>query len=579
MSAPETALAPAGAEAALTPLGIERALKLVEEAKELPELRDIRDQAQLLSGLARSRDASREVQNGAAEVALRATRKMGAILDAQAKAGERATAKANLRRGAPTTPEESSGEPAPPPLRPPKLEDLGIDKNLARRAQLLAKVPEKTLETYVRAQKENPAGEITLAGALKVAKNPHAASHVNDGDPEKNVRFTHPELAAELHRRFHFSVDAFGQKGAPITDLIVESGGHFYTRQDDGFDQDYTDERFVFSNAEWDVLPEAVYLAHRQVEAGCPGWLHMVPTTQIGRRYWMDYIEAYRPDRGGSGVRVEATAPETGGRWNYGKPWDPKCEDPENKGVGMPTCLAIWQGERRRSQEVDPDGNLVFPPLVDCTCGHQHSEGQPCPVCPECKAGNDGSEPAPAPAKAEPEDVVTYEWCQGSTRQPVHAFAFESPETLSRCGEVRRGAMQMTNIRGAPPNVCPECRAGVDADVAERSAIDGLTLRRKKAPPAAAAPKPKHEPSDITAARFLGEATDLGFRAATPRPTLVTASCSLKGCGGVQFRFQVVNGELPRARLKQLREHLQEHRRQEKRPKKDTAKSKRKGKR
>jgi len=90
--------------------------------------------------------------------------------------------------------------------------------------------------------------------------------------------------------------------------------------------------------------------------------------------------------------------------------------------------------------------------------------------------------------------------------------------------------------------------------------------------------KPKREPSVITAARFIGEATDLGYRAASPRPTLVTASCQQKGCGGVQFRFQVINGELSRARLKQLREHVEEHRRQEKRPKKTKA-AKHRGKR
>lgn len=371
-----SAIIPAGTEGALAPLNIERALALVNESKDLSELKDIRDQAGLLAGLARSRDASRDVQNGAAELKLRAERRIGEILDEQRRDGERAAGgAANLRRGkAPATQLESPGD-APPPAPAPTLEQLGIDKNLARRTQAIAKMPEKKFETYIQTQKADPAGEITTAGALKVAasRNPHAASRVNDGDPAKNIRFTDPDWAQELHTRFRFTVDAFGQADAPLSKLV----GSFYTKQDDGFSQDYTDERVV-ANPEWPELPEAGHLAHVQAEAGCPLWVLIMPVTQLSRTWCDTFVEPYRPDRGGAGVRLEMPR----GRKNYGNPDDPECEDKENKGIGMPSCIVVWEGERRRAPG--------FPELVDCGCGHLHSEGQPCWCC-SCKVGADAT--------------------------------------------------------------------------------------------------------------------------------------------------------------------------------------------
>jgi hypothetical protein len=572
-------------------LNIERALDLIRDSKDLRELRDLRDQAQLMEGLARARDASREAQNGAAEIKLRAERRMGEVLIEQQERGERQK-RGDAGRAKANSPKTHAAPLADQPPAPKTLQQLGIGKDLARTVQAVAKVPAAKFDTFIRANKEHPSGEITTTGLLKVAKskNPHAASHVNDGDPEKNVRFTHPELAEELHRRFRFTVDAFGHPQAPITKLIVASGGHFYTRAEDGFAQDYSDERFVFSNPEWDQLPEASYLAHQQAEAGCPGWLQVTPVTQFGRRYWLDFIEPYRPDRGGSGVRVEASSTASGGRWNYGKVWDPNCEDPENKGVGMPSCLVIWEGERRRA----PDA----PELVDCGCGHLHSEGFPCWCC-SCKAGKDAAgelaatadrdaSRAVTAAQAPPEAAVTYEWCQGSSNSPVHAFASAAPETFSRCGDVRRGAMFLCNIRGAPPSICPGCRFGVDADVAKGGAIDGLKARRRKSPPAAADPRATDSPlgSLQDPERFILEAGKLGEFSGhvgnSGGRQCVTVRCDAwpekpKGWRCTKtFRFLLTQeGLARRAELEQLRSHAKEHQATKKRP----AKRGRKGKR
>jgi hypothetical protein len=428
MSAPETALATTR-EAGLTPLGIERALKLVQEAKELPELRDIRNQAQALTTLARSQAASREVQNGAAEVKLRAERKMGEILAAQAETGARATPKSTLRRGsaAPSAHDEPTGEAAPAPPRPPTLAEMGIDRMLAQRVQRVAKVPEEKLETFIRTQKEHPAGEITTAGLLKVAasKNPHAASRVNDGDPEKNDRFTEEALVKELHKRFRFTVDAAGHPEAPAEKII----GRCYTLQDDGLEQDYTGE-LPFTNCPWDFIPRWAQLIWEWTSTGrVKRWVLLIPGNRFEQPWAQEWVEPYRPDRCGAGVRVENLR----GRRKYGMPGDPGGHDSNQP--NMPSAVVIFEGPFRRS----PD----FPPLVDCNCLHEHTEGLPCTWdgC-ECKAGkgpcpHNVNDPAMCPQceRGEPK-AIGYRPARG-VKRPAKGL----PDSFLKAAKTRAGEL------------------------------------------------------------------------------------------------------------------------------------------
>lgn len=367
MSAPETALATAPAGPLLK---VEEARAILAECRTIDEAKEIADQAAAVKVYLRQQRAALGAQNDAAEIQLRAGVRVGELLQEQAAQGQRQR-RGDAGRAKANAPKAQPERLAPPPT----LADLGLERNQAQRFQQLARVPEEKRETFIRAQREG-GGELTAAGLIKIEKsrNPHAASNVNNGDPAKNIRFTDPDWAAELHQRFGFTVDAFGQADAPLSKLV----GRWYTVQEDGFAQDYSEERVV-ANPEWPQLPEVGHLAHVQAEGGCPLWVLIMPATRTEQPWWHDFVEAYRPDRGGAGVRVEYQR----GRKNYGNPDDPACEDAENRGVGMPSCLVIWEGERRRAPG--------FPELVDCGCGHLHSEGQSCWCC-SCKVGADAAE-------------------------------------------------------------------------------------------------------------------------------------------------------------------------------------------
>jgi hypothetical protein len=301
----------------------------------------------------------------------------------------------------------------------------------------------------------------------------------------------------------------------------------------------------------------------------------VMPTTRTGLPWWQDYVEPYRAERGGAGVRVEFRR----GRDNYGKPWDPKAEDAENRNAGMSTCLVLWEGERKRS----PD----FPELVDCTCGHQHSEGLPCPICaPTCKSGvDDGAEfERKADLAAEVAAETAFAKEEDAKELPFLEEALvdyrKGENTCPGCGRTDKEVKREGWLhQGGKLSICGRCdKAGKvapqasDEDVAARREVQDATSRKargKKAPTVGPA---------LSVDRFKGEATDLGFSARlnwTTRlggPTAVEVlqvRCLTKGCeapaedgpGGVVFRVPLSEGrQIDRAQLQQLRDHAQQHR-------------------
>jgi len=457
-------------------LNIEKALELVRDSKDLRELKDIRDQAQLLNGLARSREASRALQNDAAEVKLRAERRMGELLQEQARTGERATRAGNLRRGSPKGQPEPSGD-AGAPARPPTLEELGIKPMLAKRAQQVARVPVEKLETFIRTQREHEAGEITTAGLLKVAasRNPHAASNVNDGDPEKNERFTPRALVEELHKELNFTRDFAGHPKAPATEIIGRK--RIWTRDDDCFTKDWAGERGL-GNWPFDDLVKFVPFAFIKVFTGeAELAAQPMPATRTDQPFWQEFIEPFRPDRGGQGAEVRFISGDERdreGRTRYGDPQDPEGADAGS--AGFASAVVIFRGPFVRSPRVVPRLSID-----ERIAGLRFAD----------------------------DNGMAHPW--------------------------RQALMLARGERGAL----------LEAADAAAQARDGE--------------KKRTDDTRLTMERFCGEATDLGFRARSPRPTLVTARCQEKGCKE-EFRFPVAEGLLSLKRLQQVRRHAQEHR-------------------
>ena len=124
---------------------IDRANTALAEATTVEEVKDIRDTAQAVQSYLRQQSATLEIQNHAAELKLRAERKLGELLDGTIQHG---------------------GDPKSHDVT---LENLGVAKIQSSRWQQEATVPDEDFENYVAVTKER-GGELTTVGLLRRAK-------------------------------------------------------------------------------------------------------------------------------------------------------------------------------------------------------------------------------------------------------------------------------------------------------------------------------------------------------------------------------------------------------------------------
>jgi hypothetical protein len=127
-------------------LKVEEARRILAECKKLDEAKAIRDTAEAVRIYTRQRDASREAQNDAGEIKLRAERRLGQLLKEQKEGGQRATREGNLRKGPKSTPSTSEEASRPPAT----LAELGISRDAASKWQQVAEVPEERFEEHLR---------------------------------------------------------------------------------------------------------------------------------------------------------------------------------------------------------------------------------------------------------------------------------------------------------------------------------------------------------------------------------------------------------------------------------------------
>jgi len=141
-------------------LSVERARELLAECKSFDEVKEIHDKAAAVKVYQRQIGAAMEAQQDAAEIVVRATRRMGEML--------REMPKNEGAKGIGTSAVAGSNHtPAP------TLADLGIEKTEAHRARRLAEVPEARIDSYIAKCREDdkPA---TKAGALRYGEEPKA---------------------------------------------------------------------------------------------------------------------------------------------------------------------------------------------------------------------------------------------------------------------------------------------------------------------------------------------------------------------------------------------------------------------
>lgn len=107
------------------------ACRAVAEAKSFDEIKDIRDKSVAMAAYARQAK-NRELETDAAEIRMRAERRIGELMLTQKES-------VGVNRGAATRVIEK-------PASPPSLSDAGIDKNLANRARKMAAIPQARFE-------------------------------------------------------------------------------------------------------------------------------------------------------------------------------------------------------------------------------------------------------------------------------------------------------------------------------------------------------------------------------------------------------------------------------------------------
>jgi N6-adenosine-specific RNA methylase IME4 len=147
---------------------VEEARAIIAKCVRVDEVKKIRDQAQALKAYVRQQGASRNLYNDAAEIKLRAERRIGELIADRDKAKGAATPRGGPRaRGGIVQ-----------PRAPETLKELGIERTAAKRWQDIARIPEKEFDTFIEETKKD--GEITTAGALSIVKKQSRQSNAEN---------------------------------------------------------------------------------------------------------------------------------------------------------------------------------------------------------------------------------------------------------------------------------------------------------------------------------------------------------------------------------------------------------------
>jgi hypothetical protein len=149
-----------GGPSSLSPLArLETARRLLAEVRGLDDARAIHDVAEAARTYARQARLGLEAQNDAAEIKLRAERRLGELL-----------AESDKHRGG----NFNRSQPATGWTKPARLQDLGISKSQSSRWQAIAAVPEPVFDQHLREVREqgrrDGTTELTSAGAVLLAR-------------------------------------------------------------------------------------------------------------------------------------------------------------------------------------------------------------------------------------------------------------------------------------------------------------------------------------------------------------------------------------------------------------------------
>lgn len=200
---------------------ISQARRFLEQAKDLTDIKAVKDMAEAARLYARARRLGLETENAAAEIKVRADRKLGETLATTAKnrGGQ------PEQRGSTPTPRVGVEQPAP------TLAELGISHNESSNAQAIASLPDDVFEDVITETKE--AGKplatkpLVREGRKRKRDAAGAAMHRSRADPRPPAEQSGPVnrqniLDAQLRAAFSRAIKCVSEINALAPARVFE---------------------------------------------------------------------------------------------------------------------------------------------------------------------------------------------------------------------------------------------------------------------------------------------------------------------------------------------------------------------
>lgn len=187
------------------------ACRAVAEAKTVDDVREISAQADAMRAYARQAK-NRQIEIDAAEIRIRAERRLGELMAAQA-------ATVGVAKGAQGVGTSAGYEKTRTSRSAPTLAEAGIDKNLAHRARTYAAVPAEKFEDLLKDKRRRDNRKVVLDPEFQAEANAAA----RDLEIERDERIAlagADELAAE-NQKLTAQVETLTRR---VADLVEEVG-------------------------------------------------------------------------------------------------------------------------------------------------------------------------------------------------------------------------------------------------------------------------------------------------------------------------------------------------------------------
>lgn len=248
-----------------------KACRALYLAKNTDEVKDLRDKAEAMRAYAHQAK-NRQLEIDATEIRIRAERRLGELIKAQKETVGLATG----TRGQLVSRGVIGGTKTEPPIKPPTLADIGIDKKLSSHAQKVADIPEEEFEVIVDDWRNTlqEANERVTTNILAAADKVHNHRAQGTGENEWYTPVRYIEMARKVMGEINLD-----PASSEIANAVVCADA-FYTKEDDGLAKPWSGNVWLnppyaqphiadFANkaiAESNNLNQAIILTHNYTD-------------------------------------------------------------------------------------------------------------------------------------------------------------------------------------------------------------------------------------------------------------------------------------------------------------------------